>query len=71
MIRSCTCSSLCASVTEIPGSVEGMYSSEPSSSGGMNSDPRRWYTGTVAATMTTAPATTNHFHRSDHAHTGS
>src|SRR5262245_49496375 len=37
----------------------------------MNSDPSRWYTGTVAATTATAPARTNHFHRNDHAQIGS
>ena len=41
MMRSCTCISRCASLIEMPGSVEGMYSSVPSSSGGMNSLPSR------------------------------
>ena len=41
-MRSCTCISCCASATEMPGSVVGMNSSAPSSSGGMNSEPSRW-----------------------------
>ena len=40
-MRSCTCISFCASATEIPGSVLGMNSTTPSSSGGMNSEPSR------------------------------
>jgi hypothetical protein len=41
-MRSCTWSRRSASVTEMPGSVVGMNSSAPSSSGGMNSEPRLW-----------------------------
>src|ERR1022692_5029775 len=38
IMRSCTCIRLCAVVMEIPGRVDGMYISEPSSSGGINSE---------------------------------
>ena len=39
-ILSCTCSAFCASATDMPGcTADGMYSSEPSRSGGMNSEP--------------------------------
>ena len=55
----------------MPGRVDGMNSREPSSSGGMNSEPSFRYAGTVAATTTTADAITSHFHRSDHAQTAS
>ncbi len=48
-----------------------MYSKEPSSSGGMNSDPSLSNTGTVRITVATAPAITNHFQRRDQAHRGS
>src|ERR1035438_7500470 len=37
----------------------------------MTSDPSRLKTGTVTASMATAPASTNHFQRSAQAHTGS
>ena len=40
------------------GNVVGITSSDPSSSGGMNSDPRRWKVGTVAIMRRTAAATT-------------
>ena len=36
MMRSCSCMSAVACVIEIPGSAVGMYSEEPSYSGGMN-----------------------------------
>src|ERR1035438_1742347 len=70
MMRSCTCINCCACVTEIPGSVEGIYISEPSSRGGMNSDPSFSKTGTVRTTRATAPAMTTHFHRRASSHTG-
>ena len=38
-MRSCVCIRRCASVIEMPGSVVGMKTSAPSSSGGMNSLP--------------------------------
>src|SRR5579885_3607544 len=38
-ILSCTCKSRAASVTDSPGSVVGIYKTEPSYSGGMNSEP--------------------------------
>ncbi len=41
-IRSCDCMRRWASVTEMPGSVVGMKTSAPSSSGGMNSLPSFW-----------------------------
>ena len=41
MILSCVCSSSAALVTEMLGSDEGMYSSEPSFRVGMNSLPMR------------------------------
>ena len=62
--------SRCASAIESPGIVVGIYSSEPSSSGGMNSDPSFSNVGTLTATSATAPAITAHFQRSDHAATG-
>jgi hypothetical protein len=62
-MRSCIWSSRPASAAEIPGSVVGMNSSAPSSSGGMNSDPSPRYTGTVTTTNATAPASTSHFQR--------
>src|SRR6266581_5227970 len=68
MMRSWACINCCACVTEMPGRVEGMYNSEPSSSGGMNSEPSFSKTGTVMMTRATAPAITNHFQRSDQAH---
>ena len=47
-MRSWTWRSRVASVTEMPGSVVGMERMAPSSSGGMNSEPRRMNTGTVS-----------------------
>ena len=41
MMRSCAISARRASSIAIPGNVVGMTSSEPSSSGGMNSEPSR------------------------------
>ena len=41
MMRSCAVSARRASSIAIPGNVVGITSSEPSSSGGMNSDPSR------------------------------
>ena len=41
MMRSCAISARRASSIAIPGNVVGITSSEPSSSGGMNSDPSR------------------------------
>src|SRR5450432_4000568 len=70
MMRSCTCINCCACVTEMPGSVEGMYINEPSSRGGMNSEPNLSKTVTVKATRAKAPAITNHFHRKASSHTG-
>src|SRR5664279_3967546 len=70
MMRSCTCINCCAWVTPMPGSVEGMYINEPSSRGGMNSEPSSSKTGTVRTTSATAPAITNHFHRNASSHTG-
>ena len=58
MMRSCATSARRASSMAMPGNVVGMTSREPSSSGGMNSDPRRWNTGTVATMSTMAAATT-------------
>ncbi len=37
----------------------------------MNSEPRRWKTGTVTAISATTPPITAHFHRSDQRTTGS
>ncbi len=70
MIRSVICSSRPASVIEIPGMVVGMYISDPSSRGGMNSFPRSRKTGTVATISATAPASTHHLRRSAQAATG-
>ncbi len=42
-IRSCTCSSACASVTEMPGRSSACRGACPRSSGGMNSEPSRRY----------------------------
>jgi len=41
MILSCTCKSLFASELETSGKVTGINSNEPSSNGGMNSEPKR------------------------------
>jgi hypothetical protein len=70
MMRSVICSRWLASVIEIPGMVVGMYISDPSSRGGMNSEPRPRKTGTVAMMSTTAPAMTHHLRRSAKAATG-
>ena len=58
MMRSCAVSARRASSIAMPGNVVGITSSEPSSSGGMNSEPSRWNTGTVAIMSSTAAATT-------------
>jgi hypothetical protein len=55
----------------MPGIVVGMYSSVPSSSGGMNSEPRWVNTGTVTMTSAAAAPMTAHFHRNDQWTTGS
>lgn len=55
-MRSWTCRTRLASVTDRPGKVVGMYRIVPSLRGGMNSCPRRRYAGTVLATMSTATA---------------
>ena len=55
-MRSCVAISRCASVTEMPGNVVGMYRMPPSLSGGMNSWPSFRYTGTVVPTINTASA---------------
>src|ERR1039457_1365389 len=70
MMRSCTCINCCACVTPMPGRVDGMYINEPSSRGGMNSEPRLWNTGMVKTTNATAAAITSHFHRNASSHTG-
>ena len=49
MIWSCFCSRSAAEVIEIPGSAVGMYSVEPSYSGGMNWLPIRKASGSVSA----------------------
>ena len=54
MMRSVTCNNRCASPMEMPGIVDGMYKTEPSSSGGINSEPRRKKTGTVATISNSA-----------------
>ena len=41
MMRSVAWSRCCAFAIDIPGAVDGMYKRVPSSSGGMNSEPRR------------------------------
>ncbi len=58
MMRCWAVSAWRASSIEMPGKVVGITSSEPSSSGGMNSEPSRSTTGTVARITTTASATT-------------
>ena len=70
MMRSVICNRLLASVMEIPGMVVGIYMSDPSSRGGMNSEPRSRKTGTVARMSTSAPAITHHFRRNAQAATG-
>ncbi len=71
MIRFCTCINRSASVTEMPGSVDGMYNNVPSSSGGMNSDPIFSYTGIVNTTTAIAAVITRYFHCSDQRQMGS
>ena len=58
MIRCCAVSARRASSIEMPATVVGITSSVPSSSGGMNSEPSRWNTGTVAIIRSTAAAST-------------
>ena len=58
MMRFCAVNARRASSIAIPGNVVGITSSDPSSSGGMNSDPSRWNVGTVAIMRRTAAATT-------------
>ena len=71
MMRSVTCNSRWASVMEMPGIADGMYSSAPSFSGGMNSDPSRRTMGTVQITSASAPPITSRRWRSDQRTTGS
>ena len=52
-----------ASAMEIPGMVEGMYSTTPSSSGGINSVPIRGQTGMVTAAANRRPAKTSPLRR--------
>ena len=59
MMRCCAVSARRASSIDMPGKVVGMTSNEPSSSGGMNSEPSRRNTGTVAIMSTAAAATTS------------
>ena len=54
MIRSVAFNNFSASAIEIPGIVDGMYRSDSSSSGGMNSEPNFKKTGTVASTIANA-----------------
>ena len=54
----CRCIARRASSIEMPANVVGMTRSDPSSSGGMNSEPSRWNTGTVAIMSVVAAATT-------------
>ena len=54
MIASCRCRIFLASVMAMPGTLVGMKSSEPSLSGGMNSEPIRWSGYQVAARTTRA-----------------
>ena len=54
----CLCIARRASSIEMPANVVGMTRRDPSSSGGMNSDPSRWNTGTVAIMSAAAAATT-------------
>jgi len=49
MIVSCAWISRFASLMDMLGKVTGMYSSEPSSRGGMNSEPRFMNRGTAMA----------------------
>jgi len=70
-MRSVTCRSFCASVMEMPGMVVGIYISEPSSRGGMNSDPSFRKTGTVTSTRTRAVPSTTAFRRSAQVAAGS
>ena len=58
MTRCCHVIARRASSMEMPGSVVGITSSEPSSSGGMNSEPSERNTGTVPSISSTAAATT-------------
>ena len=64
MMRSWVCSSSAALVTDSPGGVTGMYSSVPSFSSGMNSEPS-WRAGqTVAPSATAASRTSSNGTRS-------
>jgi hypothetical protein len=56
-IASCRWSCRRASSTEMPGSVVGMYSTSPSSSGGMNSRPNRGASGSADTTAITPSST--------------
>ena len=62
MMRSCSCRSCVAWVMPMPGSDVGMYSAEPSYSGGMNWLPRRKASGIVAARKIRLRAIVNHGH---------
>ncbi len=71
MMRSVTWRTFWASVIDRPGMVVGMYSSDPSSRGGMNSEPSLRNTGTVRRTMSTANPITSQGRRRDQRATGS
>ncbi len=70
-MRSLTWSNCWACRMEMPGSVVGMYRIEPSSSGGMASDPSCVNTGMVTSTTAAAAPITSHFQRSVQRTTGS
>ncbi len=63
MIASCTCMIRLTSVIDAEGSVTGMNSRLPSSSGGMNSDPMLMTIGIVMSSATTLMAIVVFRHR--------
>ena len=65
MMRSEVCSSSAALVTDMPGTLTGIYISVPSFSVGMNSEPSRLSGITVAASTSSGDQDRRHARRAE------
>ena len=69
-IESCLRSASSAVCTLMPGNVVGMYRREPSSRGGMNSDPMRWAGSSARITAAMVAPTTGQRNLNAHCRIG-